>query len=241
MKNILIPTTLAPDTVGAVKTAIKHAGEKGCTLVLMLFCDAPDTYSAAEQLRRIMPESTPVQYDVLKQCRHAVVLSNKCTMEVHHQYGLTGPLLRNLLEFKQIDFIVVPESYKTAPEKIHKYCCKLLLNSKCPILLPGTVSDSAQMENALYLENDTCTLALQDVEKLVNGKFPYRIVSCAMIGEMQDPEDLKPILAETIFKNDIDVLVQTRKHEKLKFTSKTRASVNEVMGLPVLSLYEGVV
>ena len=62
-----------------------------------------------------------------------------------------------------------------------------------------------------------------------------------MIGQMQDPEDLKPILAETIFKNDIDVLVQTRKHEKLKFTSKTRASVNEVMGLPVLSLYEGVV
>jgi len=241
MKNILIPTTLAPDTVGAVKTAMKHAGEQGCTLVLMLCCDAPDTFSAAEYRRLAMPQSTPVQSDVLRQCRIAVKQNGYCTLEVHHQHGLTGPLLRNLLEFKKIDFIVVPESYNTAPEKIHKYCVKLLLNSKCPILMPGCVSDRQQMANALYLEQDNTSLPLHEVMKMVDGKFPYRIVSRALISEMYNPEDLRPILAETIFKNDIDVLVQTRKHEKLTFTNKARATVNEVMGLPVLSLYEGVV
>lgn len=241
MKNILIPTTLAPDTVGAVKTAMKHAGKQGCTLVLMLFSDAPDTYSAGDYMRQTMPQSTPVQHDVLKQCRLAVSNNAYCNLEVHHQYGLTGPLLRNLLEFKKIDFIVVPDSYNTAHDKIHAYCCKLLLNSKYPILMPGCVSDRQQMANALYLEQDNTSLPLHEVQKMVDGRFPYRIVSRAMISEMQDPEDLRPILAETIFKNDIDVLVQTRKHEKLKFTTKARATVNEVMGLPVLSLYEGVV
>jgi hypothetical protein len=207
----------------------------------MLFCDAPDTFSATDYLRRTSSQATPVQQDVLKQCRLAVNHNTYCNLEVYHQHGLTGPLLRNLLEFKKIDFIVVPESYNTANEKIHKYCCKLLLNSKCPILMPGCVSDRQQMANALYLEQDNTSLPLHEVQKMINGNYPYRIVSRAMISEMQNPEDLRPILAETIFKNDIDVLVQTRKHEKLKFTTKARATVNEVMGLPVLSLYEGVV
>jgi hypothetical protein len=218
-----------------------HAGDEGCTLVLMLFCDAPDTYSATDHLRRMAPASTPAQQDVLKQCRAIVAGAAQCILQVHHQYGVSGPLLRNLIEFKRIELIIVPESYKTAPQKIHKYCCALLLNSKWPILLPGAVSNRQQMCNALYLENDNTTMALHEVQRLIDGKFPYRIVSRALVSEMQDPEDLRPILAETIFKNDIDVLVQTRKPEKLKLLKKAKATVNEVMGLPVLSLYEGAV
>lgn len=239
MKNILIPTTLVPDTLGAVKTAIKHAGEKGCTLVLMMFCNAPDAFSETDYSGRTVLHSTPVQHDVLNQCRLAVKQSTSCNLNIHHQHGLTGPLLRNLLEFKKIDFVVMPESYKMAPEKIHKYCYKLLFNSKYPILMPGCISNGHHMANALYLEQYNTSLPLHEVRKMIDGKFPYRIVSRAMVSEMQNPEDLRAILAETILKNDINVLVQTRKYKKLKFTAKADATVNEMMGLPLLSLYEG--
>ncbi len=241
MKNILIPTTLASDTLAVVKTAAKHACKDGCAIVLLLVCEAPEKLYATDFRNRMSSQSTQMQQDVLNHCRAAIARMPQCTLHVHHQYGVSGPLLRNLIYSKKIDLIVIAESYKMAPQKIHKCCYALLLNSKCPVLMPGAMGQGEQMCNALYLENETGTMPFLEVQRIVADNFPYRIVGSALICKTQSPEDLKPVLAETIFKNDINVLVQTRRPEKLKMLKKAKPTVNEVMGLPVLSLYEGAV
>ena len=52
---------------------------------------------------------------------------------------------------------------------------------------------------------------------------------------------MAPYLNEAISKYDIDLLVETRKGEKIKFKKTKKESINERLGLPVLSLYEELV
>ncbi|PZQ82052.1 MAG: hypothetical protein DI548_12340, partial [Flavobacterium johnsoniae] len=56
----------------------------------------------------------------------------------------------------------------------------------------------------------------------------------------QKPEEIQPLLTEAITKNNINVLIETRKPKKIKLKNKN-FSINESFGLPVLSLYEEIV
>ena len=237
MKNILIPTTLEGDTAGAVATAIKHAASGCCTLVLILFSEAPDAYSASECLGRMSPKVSLTNNTTLMRCRALVEAAPHCNLQVHHQYGISAPLLRNLLEYKNIDMIVLPESFRTSREKIYQYCTKLLLKSKYPILHTGAIAHRSRMSNALYLEHPDSSVDAGEVAALLK-KYPYKVVSHACLSEMQNPEDLRPLLAETIFKNDIDVVIATRNPERKGSAKKDEGSYDRILGLPVLSLYE---
>jgi hypothetical protein len=240
MKNILIPTCLEPDTVGAVASAIKHAAGN-CTIVLMLFSEAPDAYSATEYLSRITPKESYFNNLTLKRCRTYIAEAPHCNLQVHHQYGLSKPLMRNLLEHKKIDLIIIPESVKNSTNKLYAYCSKLLLSSKYPILLPGLVAGRNRFNNALYLEQEGCTICAKEVEQLVNQKFPYRIVSHAQVTETENPDDLRPLLAEAIFKNDIDLVIETRNATRKSRSASAEEGYDKILGLPVLSLYEEIV
>jgi hypothetical protein len=240
MKNILIPTTLEADTLGAVKTAVQHASGHNCAIVLLLVCNVPDTYSAGYLLQKITPGYTAAQSDVLTRCKQIIKTTSNCVLQVHLQYGMSAPLLKNIIEHKAIGLALLTPSYKHEKDKIYRYTTALLLNSKCPILHLGQNCTGQQLNNAMYLEQEKTTMCLQQLQDLLKGRFSFTIVSSATLAEKHNPEDLAPLLAETIFKNDIDLLVETRKPEKVKWFKKTKMSVNEALGMPVLSLYETV-
>lgn len=239
MKNILIPTSLEDDTVGAVAAAIKHAASECCTIVLLLFSEAPDAYSTADYINRVSPGFSLTNNNLtLKRCRTLIAAARHCNLQVHHQYGISAPLMRNMLNVKAIDMVVLPESFKKSSKKIYSYCTRLLLKSRYPILLPGAAAHRSRLSNALYLEHPDCSVAHCDVEAMVNDNFPYKVVSYACISHMQSPETLKPLLAETIFKNDIDVVIATRNPERKDAAKNGNENYDSILGLPVLSLCE---
>ncbi|MHA3788181.1 hypothetical protein ACX0HA_08230 [Flavobacterium hauense] len=237
MKNILIPTTLQQDTIIAVKAAIKHANESNYIITLMLVSDLPDAESASYFLRTTKSAYTSLQTQVLDLCHTEAADHPNCRLELHNRYGVSAPLLKNLLEHLGTGLIIVPPSYKQERDSIHHFCLNLLANSKTPILHLTEGCEEQEFNKALYLEHTTAQLGLQEVQQLIGSQFNFRIVSHAAVGE-QYPNELGTQLTEAIAKNNIDLLIETRKPEKVRMKKRKEAYVNETLGLPVLSIFE---
>lgn len=239
MKNILIPSTLEADTLCAVKTAINQAKGKNCAIILMLLNEYTENYSSVTVLRSLKTKMTRDQTQVLNECRDVVAATGNCTLKIHNQSGISGPLLKNLTECFAIDLVVLSSSFKNDRTKINVYCNKLILKCKCPILHMGPGTDDYEFNNALYLEYAKNKVGIQELQQLVNGQFNFKIVSQAKIEE-QNSDDITSLLSETITKNNIDLLVETRQKSKLNIGRKdtTNELFKETLGLPVLSLYE---
>ncbi len=241
MKNILIPTTLQPDTINAVKTAIKQSKGKNCNVVLLQVCDIPDTDSSSFFIRSIKNELNVSQKTILEACRNLVAVSQHCTFKLQHQYGISAPVMRNLLEHLHVGLIILTPSYKSAEKKIHNQFLQILSNCKCPILHLNSNFEEHELNKAMYLEQNKSKLQAEDLQQLVQGQFNFRIVSHAKIFEDQSVEEINPELSAAISKNEINLLIQTRKPEKIKLKKSGKSKVNESLGLPVLSLYEEIV
>lgn len=237
MKNILIPTTLQQDTFIALKAAIKQSAGNNCIITLMLVSDEPDAESASYFLRASKPTYTALQTQVLDTCYTEAISQPNCKLEVHNRCGLSAPLLKNLLEHLGTGLIIVPASYKQERDSIHHYCLNLLANSKTPMLHLTEGCEEQEFNKALYLEHATAQLGVQEVQQLIGSQFNFKIVSHAAIGE-QYPDALNTQLSEAISKNNIDLLIETRKPEKLRMKKRKDAYVNETLGLPVLSIFE---
>ncbi len=238
MKNILIPTTLQKDAVTAVKAAIKQAAGSNCTITLMTVSDTPDVESASFFLRTVRTSANALQSQVLEECREEIFNAGNCTIEVHNRYGLSAPLLKNLLEHLGTNLIIIPPSYKQERDSIHHYCLCLLANSKIAMLHLTEDYEEQEFNKALYLENEKAQLGLQQLQQLIGSQFNFKIVSHASIGEYY-PDELGPQLTEAITKNNIDLLIETRKPEKIRAKKRKQAAVNETLGLPLLSIFEG--
>lgn len=237
MKNILIPTTLQPDTLTAVSAGINQAAGSNCTLTLMLVSEAPDAESASLFLRTAKPTQTALQTQVLEDCIAEAAKNPKCRLEVHNRYGLSAPLLKNLLEHLGTNLIIIPSSYKQQRAQIHHYCLGLLANSKIAMLHLTEDCEQQEFSKALYLEHASAQLGLQELQQMVSTQFSFKIVSHATIEE-RHPKELGTHLAEAISKNNINLLIETRKPERLKTKKQKAATVNEILGLPMLSIHE---
>jgi len=239
MKNILIPTNLHQDTTVALKTAVKTANGKQCEVVFLLLSEVPDSYSSSYLLRRMNYQMSKSQLDVLEHCREIIASNNNCTLKIHNQYGISSPLLRNLLEHLNIGLTIFIPSYKSSSKKLHNYCMQLLLNCKCPILHTGTNTVQQDFNKALYIETTKSGLQAEDLQQMVQDQLSFNVVSQAKFFEAQQPEEITPLLNEAISKNNIDLLIETRTPEKIKSWKKEKPHLND-LGLPVLSLYEEV-
>lgn len=236
MKNILVPTTLQHDTLYSVKAAIKQSAGTNCVITLILLNEAPDAESAAYYLRKTKYTNTTAQTVVLDHCRNAAYAAGNCRLEVHNQYGLSAPLLKNLLEHLRTNLIIIPASYKRENGKIHHYFLSLLANSKIPMLHLTRHCEEKDLNKALYLEHDKTHIGVHELQQHINAQFSFKIVSHATIGE-QYPDELGAQITEAISKNNIDLLIETRKPEKIRNKNKG-VTVNDTLGLPVLSIYE---
>lgn len=236
MKNFLIPTTLKDDTISAVKSAICQAKEADCEIVLMMVSDAPDAFSSSNFLREMRAGLTKSQEEVLETCRYMIDHTKNCKIKIHNQYGLSSPIFRGIIEHFAVKLVVLTHSYKQETKRIHQYLVQLAANQKCPILHLGN-DFKEDFTKALYIENSTANVHVKDVQQFLNENFSYEIVS--QTSRVDDNyEAAAPYLTEAISKYEIDLLVETRKGEKIKFKKVKKQNINEKLGLPVLSLYE---
>jgi len=237
MKNFLIPTTLEIDTISAVKSAINQAKNTNCEIILMMVSDTPDAFSSAQFLREMRTSLTASQEEVLETCRYIIEHTANCKIKVHNQYGLSASVFKGIIEAFDIKLVVLTHSYKQETKRIHQYLVKLAGNQKCPILHLGTELTKDDFNKALYIENASANMHVKDVQQFLSANFSFEIVSQTANFD-NNYEQFAPYLTEAISKYDIDLLVETRKSEKIKFKKKNKENVNDRMGLPVLSLYE---
>ncbi|MES2575442.1 MAG: hypothetical protein V4572_10905 [Bacteroidota bacterium] len=237
MKNFLIPTTLKEDTICAVKSAVNQAKENQSEIILMLVSDAPDTFSSSHFLREMKTGLTSSQEIILNNCREIISQTDNCRLKIHNQYGLSSPIFRGIVDAFSVKLVILTHSYKQETKRIHQYFVQLAGNQKCPILHLGNEQIKDDFNKALYIETAAANAHVKDIQQFLSKNFSFEIVS-QTTNYQNDLTDFAPHLSEAISKYDIDLLIQTRKGEKIKFKKKKKEEINEFLGLPVLSLYE---
>ncbi len=240
MKNFLIPTTLKDDTISAVKSAVNQSKDTESEIILVLVSEAPDTFSSSSFLREMRSGLTKSQEEVLETCRYIIDHTPNAKLKVHNQYGLSAPILKRLIDVFAVKLVILTHSYKQETKKIHQYFVQLAGNQKCPILHLSTEVNKEVFSKALYVENSATNIHVKDVQQYLSENFSFEIVSQTANFE-DNYENVAPFLSEAISKHNIDMLVETRKGEKIKFKKVKKENVNEKLGLPVLSLYEEIV
>ncbi len=237
MKNFLIPTTLEKDTISAVKSAVYQAKNTNCEIILMVVSDTPDTFSSSQFLREMRVSLTASQEEVLDTCRDIIENTSNCKIKIHNQYGLSSAVFKGIIDAFDVKLVILPLSYKQETKRVHQYLVKLAGNQKCPILHLGNEKFKDDFNKALYIGNGRANMHVKDVQQFLSQNFSFEIVSQTSSFE-DNYEDFAPYLSEAISKYDIDLLVETRKGEKIKFGKTKKENSNEQLGLPVLSLYE---
>lgn len=235
MKNILIPTVLGHDTVNAIRTALMNAPDKGCTVILLLLEKAPDTYCASTALRQLTYHTSSAQKEILEECR-TICHNSAALFKVHHQFGISAPLLKNVLEHLEAGLVILTPSFKSSIKKENYRLVRLLLKSRYPILHLNSV-EVQTLSTALYIEHNTTAFTVQDMQQLLNNQFRLRIVSRTKINDGLTLHEANPIIAEAITNKQIDVLVETRRCTR-EGTGSTGETYTLKFGVPVLSIYE---
>lgn len=240
MKNFLIPTTLKEDTIDAVKLAVYQAKESDCEIILMIVSEIPDTYSTSNFLRTMRASLTKTQEEVLEVCRLITASSANCKIKIHNQYGISSPIFKNLITTFSVKLVILPHSYKQETKRIHSHLVQLAGNQKCPILHLSSEPYKDDFNKALYIESVQQNLHVKDIQQFISNNFSFEIVSQTKNFD-DNYIEFAPHLIEVISKNQIDLLVQTRKAKKIKFKKTKNETINDLFGLPVLSLYEELV
>jgi hypothetical protein len=237
MKNFLIPTRLTPDTIAAVQTAINHSKNENAKIILFLVTDEINSFSAAQYLREQDSQITYKELDVLDNCRDLIEQFPNCKLEFKRQSGITGPLLKNLLQFYSVDLILLTKSIVTSKKSVHTNLVTIIENQKTPIL--RLINDSTtQLNKAIYLENAFSRLNIDDIQQYMQNQFPLQKISQVLKKEQETSEYINSLLTEILSKNDIDFLIETRTSERSKIKKKNQSAVNQNFDIPVLSLHE---
>ena len=240
MKKILVPTTLQPDTIAAIHSAVSQSNVHECEIILLFVSEAPDTYSASQFLREMNVGHTANQEEILDKCKSIINQTPNCKIKIHNQCGLSSFIFKGIVDLYDVNLIVFPNSYKQESRKINQYLLQLATNQKCPILHLGQEQKDINYSKALYVKNNQGTIGLETIQHFLNKYFPLEIVS-QTTNTTENHDDVLRYINEAISKHDIDMLVQTRTVQKIKFKKTKREDLHEKVGLPVLSLYEELV
>lgn len=236
MKNIIIPTNFESDTLSAVRTALTQTGYTNYRIVLLVISEVQETYSAASNLKNFRYLYRTQQENVLNKCRELVSAYNGVTLNVHYQYGISGPLLRNVMDHFNAGMVILTPSFKENKCRTNAHLLKLLLKSRYTLLHLSSI-EIQTITNALYIEPKTTNFTLQELQQLINNKFNFRIVSRTKLSNELTLQDANPLIAEAISSKQIDMLVETRSPVQLA-VKKGKPSRNLNFGVPVLSIYE---
>jgi hypothetical protein len=222
MKNIIIPTTFAADTVEAMKIAAYIAENTGSITLLsnspisdsiteLLFLSSKDTIDAAGR------EKVLADWQ-----RYADNKGIDMTVEKHHQFGMSRPLLDNVLEKYDTDLVVTPQSFQQSKNHSHRMMLSLLNRCTCPVmLLPDAGQLQESYQRALYLDE-----AGQPLSSMLQH-LPFHIIHSSMLHEAKG----KSLMA-LIDQMNVDLIVQRKRRNEV-FTDESQLIE---LGLPILTV-----
>ncbi len=134
MKNILIPTTLEPDTLTALKMLLDYSRHERTKVVLLLVSEMP--FGIADMLFSAwsVDELPEEKRHVLECCRHFTETLPNSTFHIHHQVGVTNPILRNILDHYSINLTVILQSFYLDNAWINKQVFSFLVKSSSQLV-----------------------------------------------------------------------------------------------------------
>lgn len=239
MRSVLIPTQLRIPTVNAVKAAIKY-GSSGCTITLLLLQDSTNAFNVTLAQHTINYTITKGQRDILATCRQLVEDTENCTIKVHTQYDISGPLVKNIMNSFNTQLVILPAGFP--PEKNRPYikCLQLLLNSKYPILHLSPYCDEQDFNKAFYIEYNKSPIEKEVIINVIKNILPVKTVISERIYNDSKPDDIQLQLAEAILNNNTDLIIETRKPARVNLNRNIQSPADR-LGITVLSIAEGAI
>lgn len=224
MKSILIPTTYEFDTTQALKAAADMYRVQTGEITLFSVSEIPD--SITELLFLASYDGVDFQQrETVLQFWHDYQTRQRITANVsmHHQHGMTRPVLKHLLNRFNPDLVIIPQSFQQSKQFIHQFTLKLLHQSECPLmLLPAREFSHKGIQRALYLDEAVKKLA-GDVQQ-----YPFHVIHHSMIANAE-ADSIRSIIEEM----QIDLIV---KGKRKKGSSDHQEANMADLGLPILTI-----
>jgi len=220
MKNIIIPTTFENDTIDALKVAADLKRKGSGQIVLISLSEITDSITDLLFLSEKNVQNVGNRDKLFADWSKALddFALPKLPIIEHHQYGISRPILIQLLEHFKAEMVIVPNSFLQSKLFIHRLFLRLLNKSEFPVMqLPDDTDGSEEIQRALYLgENGkTLTPALQGM--------PFHIIHQSMVDSEQP-------LVSVVNALKINLIVKPRVN---------KATPNhdvDSLGLPVLTI-----
>lgn len=221
MNNILIPTVYESDTNHALRIALDVRHNADTEIVLMSISQISDSIM---DLLFLSPEDAidkKKRDEVLNVWRGEVPTEVASKLKVQHQYGLTGPLAKQILSRYDIGMVIVPQSFRNSKLYVHQHALQLFQKFGCPIMhLPAGDISYKGIQRALYLD-DTKQDSAIPVQQ-----FPFHVIHKSML---KQGESIQAI----VDRMQIDLIVRDKKGAVSNDRSQMDATE---IGLPVLTI-----
>ncbi len=177
MKNILIPTNYNADTLEALRisAAMKQSDEMQVTLLSA--SHVPD--SIIQLLFLSQGEESDIKKSKLlvkyrEDCRQRNQLA--LAVNEHHQYGMSRPIMSQLLERFKTELVVIPFSMQQSKSHVDQLMLKLLTGSEVPLLfLPSEGAAPEDIHRALFLD-DIESAGMEVIQNL-----PFHVIRQSMV------------------------------------------------------------
>jgi hypothetical protein len=155
MKSILVPTIYHEDTLQAIEMTCRLSTKEVCQVVLLSVTEINDSISEmlfVHEKQKALEEPRAALYEAFKNTSSG---NTTWIIKEHHQYGMSRPVLATLMERYAIDMAIIPNSFNTSNEHIHRYTLELLNETQCPLLtIPAFGKKLTQFNRALYLNKN---------------------------------------------------------------------------------------
>ncbi|PZR37736.1 MAG: hypothetical protein DI538_11625 [Azospira oryzae] len=149
MNNILIPTDYQYDTLRAMELTRWVSGNAPVHIILLSVSPLPDSITGYLALSGDLQTNARTRImedweELLKLADHGVILTE------HHQYGASPSIIGQVMERFSVNRIVVPHSFQTSENIVHREALSALRKSNCKItFLPKPVTADQQLHREI--------------------------------------------------------------------------------------------
>lgn len=224
MKNILLLTTFEADTLQSLKIAADVISNSSSEVYLLSVSEISDSITDLLFLSQSDHVDVEKKTELLNQLQNFKEEHGfRFKVHVDHRYGLSRPILEQILERCNADLVIVPTSFQKSKQHIHQFALKLLHKTSCPLMfLPPKTEVLEEIKRALYL-NGEGGLLTSAIENL-----PFHIIHQTMLEDAN-----KYTIEELIERFEIDLVVKGKRNGKALHADEIE--INK-LGVPVLTV-----
>jgi hypothetical protein len=223
MKNILITTTFEADTLQSLKIATEVIGNSASEICLLSTSEISDSITDLLFLSPKDHIDTRKRSELLDAWKNLKgTRGSKFKLHEHHQYGMSRPILEQILSRYKVDLVIVPTSFQQSKQHIHHFLLKLLHKTSCPLMFVPQTRQPDAIKRALYL-NEPGRALTSAIENL-----PFHIIHQSMLEDAT-----KYSIEELIEKLKIDLLVKGKRNGEPRYNDEVEMSE---LNVPVLTV-----